>query len=230
VTEKKPPVVAVIIPALNEEESIGKVVRAIPRLASRTVVVDNGSTDRTAAAAREAGAMVVREERKGYGHACLRGMEEVRDADIIVFLDGDFSDFPEEMPLLVAPIAEGRADMVIGSRMRGRRQRAAMAPQSLVANAFFSWVLRLYGMRVTDIGPFRAIRAQALFSLDMKEVTYGWTVEMMVKAARRHMRVVEVPVSYRRRLGRSKVSGSAIASLKAAARMTYTLLRYSRGG
>jgi glycosyltransferase involved in cell wall biosynthesis len=214
--------VAVIIPALNEEEAIGRVVKAIPPLASRVIVVDNGSTDRTAEKAREAGARVVREERKGYGYACLRGMKEAGDADVIVFLDGDCSDFPEEMALLIEPIAQGKADLVIGSRIRGRRERGALAPQALALRL-------LYGLRVTDIGPFRAIRSERLFSLNMKEGTYGWTLEMMVKAARRKQRVVEVPVSYRRRIGRSKVSGSLRASLKAVARMIYTIVRYWRG-
>jgi len=218
--------VAVIIPVLNEEEAIDRVVRAIPPLASQVIVVDNGSTDRTAEKARDAGARVVREERKGYGYACLRGMKEVGDADVVVFLDGDYSDFPEEMGLLIGPIARGKADLVIGSRIRGRRERGALPPQAFVANILFSLALRLlYGLRVTDIGPFRAIRADRLFSLNMKEGTYGWTLEMMIKAARRKQRVVEVPVSYRRRIGRSKVSGSLRANLKAAARMTYTIAK-----
>ena len=226
-TAGKPgPRVAVIIPALNEEESIGMVVRAIPPLATRVIVVDNGSTDRTAEEARGAGAIVIREERKGYGYACLRGMMEIGDAGIVVFLDGDYSDFPEEMGLLVAPIAEGRADLVIGSRIRGRRERGALPPQAVLANILFSRVLRLLcGLRVTDIGPFRAIRSDRLLSLDMREGTYGWTIEMMVKAARRNLRVVEVPVSYRRRIGRSKVSGSLRASLRAGARIICTIAK-----
>jgi len=219
--------VAAIIPALNEEDAIGLVVRAIPPIASQVIVVDNGSTDRTADMAREAGARVVREERNGYGYACLRGMEEAGNADVIVFLDGDYSDFPEEMGLLIGPIAQGKADLVIGSRIRGRRERGALPPQAFVANSLFSLALRLlYGLRVTDIGPFRAIRADRLFSLNMKEGTYGWTLEMMAKAARRNLQLMEVPVSYRRRIGRSKVSGSLRANLKAVARMTYTILRY----
>ena len=218
--------VAVIIPALNEEEAIGRVVRAIPPLASQVIVVDNGSTDRTAEKAREAGARVVREARKGYGYACLRGMKEAGDADVVVFLDGGYSDFPEEMGRLVGPIAQGKADLVIGSRIRGRRERGALPPQALIANSLFSLALRLlYGLRVTDIGPFRAIRADRLLSLNMQEGTYGWTLEMMAKAARRKLRVVEVPVSYRRRIGRSKVSGSPWVSLKAAARMIYTIAK-----
>lgn len=218
--------VAVIIPALNEEAAIGRVVRAIPPLASKVIIVDNGSTDQTAERAREAGACVVREERKGYGYACLRGMKEAGDADVIVFLDGDYSDFPEEMGLLVEPIAEGRADLVIGSRIRGRRERGALMPQSFIANILFSFLLRLlFGLKVTDIGPFRAIRSDQLLSLNMREGTYGWTLEMMAKAARRKLQVVEVPVSYRRRIGRSKVSGSLWVNLKASVQMIYTIVR-----
>lgn len=220
-------IVAVIIPALNEEEAIARVVREIPPLVSEVIVVDNGSTDQTAERAREAGAHVVREERKGYGYACLRGVEEAGNADVIVFLDGDYSDFPEEMPLLIEPIAAGRADLVIGSRIKGRREKDAMLPHSFVANILFSLALRLLcGLRVTDIGPFRAIKADQLVSLGMEESTYGWTLEMMIKAAKLKLRVVEVPVSYRRRIGHSKVSGSFWASLKAGAKMIHTM-RYA---
>jgi glycosyltransferase involved in cell wall biosynthesis len=220
--------VAVIIPALNEEAAIGRVVGEISPLVARIIVVDNGSTDRTAERARMAGAHVVREERRGYGHACLRGMEEAGDANVIVFLDGDYSDFPEEMRLLVEPILAGEADLVIGSRIRGRREKGAMLPHALLANILLSLALRLLcGLKITDIGPFRAIGAGQLFSLNMQEGTYGWTLEMMIKAARRKLRVIEVPVSYRRRIGRSKVSGSLWGSLKAGARMIHTLVRYA---
>ena len=219
--------IAAIIPALNEELAIGRVVREIPNLVSKTIVVDNGSTDRTAVQAREAGAHVVHEERKGYGYACLRGMEEAGDTDVLVFLDGDYSDFPAEMGLLIKPIAAGDADLVVGSRIRGRREKGAMLAHSFVANILFSLALRLLcGLKVTDIGPFRAIRYDRLISLGMEEGTYGWTLEMMVKAAKRKLRVVEVPVSYRKRIGQSKISGSAWESLKAGAKMIYTMGRY----
>lgn len=219
--------IVVIIPALNEEAAIGQVVREIPPLASNVIVVDNGSTDRTAERAREAGACVVREQRKGYGYACLRGMEETGDAEVIVFLDGDYSDFPEEMGLLIEPIAARDADLVIGSRIRGRREKGAMLPHSFAANILFSLALRLLcGLKVTDIGPFRAIKYDRLISLGMEEGTYGWTLEMMIKAAKRNLRVVEVPVSYRKRIGRSKVSGSLWESLKAGAKMIHTMMRY----
>lgn len=216
--------IAVIVPALNEELAIGRVVREIPNLVTKAIVVDNGSTDGTAEQAREAGAHVVHEERRGYGYACLRGMEEASDTDVLVFLDGDYSDSPEEMGLLIEPIAAGDADLVVGSRIRGRREKGAMLPHSFVANILFSLALRLlYGLRVTDIGPFRAIRYDWLISLGMEDVTYGWTLEMMVKAAKRKLRVVEVPVSYRKRIGQSKVSGSLWASLKAVTKMIYTM-------
>jgi len=193
----------VIIPALDEEAAIGWVVREIPPLASKVIVVDNGSTDGTAERAREAG-----------------------DAEVIVFLDGDYSDFPEEMGLLIEPIAAGDADLVIGSRIRGRREKGAMLPHSFVANVLFSLVLRLLcGLKVTDIGPFRAIKYDRLISLGMEEGTYGWTLEMMIKAAKRKLRVVEVPVSYRKRRGRSKVSGSLWESLKAGTKMIHTMMR-----
>ncbi len=221
--------IAVIIPALEEEAAIGQVVREALPLADRVIVADNGSTDQTAARARAAGAQVVFETRKGYGFACLKAMREVGDAEVVVFMDGDYSDYPQEMGLLVKPIAAGDADLVIGSRIRGKRERGALLPHALAANLFFSLALRLTcGLAVTDIGPFRAIRADRLFSLDMQEGTFGWTIEMMIKAAKRGLRVVEVPVSYRKRIGHSKVSGSLWASLQAGAKMLQTTWRYSR--
>ncbi len=221
--------IAVIIPALNEQAAIGRVVREALPLADRIIVTDNGSADQTAAQARAAGAQVVFESRKGYGFACLRAMREVGDAEVIVFMDGDYSDHAEEMVLLAKPIAAGAADLVIGSRLRGQRERGALLPHAFAANLFFSLALRLIcSLAVTDIGPFRAIRADRLFSLDMQEGTFGWTLEMMIKAAKRGLRVVEVPVSYRKRIGHSKVSGSLWASLQAGAKMLQTTWRYSR--
>jgi glycosyltransferase involved in cell wall biosynthesis len=218
--------IVVIIPALNEEEAIGHVVRDVPELVSKIIVVDNGSTDRTVEKAQEAGAVVVHELQKGYGYACLKGMEQVDDENVIVFLDGDYSDFPEEMVRLIDPILSGEADLVIGSRLSGERERGAMLPHALVANVIFSLLLRLFcGLRVTDIGPFRAIRKDKLIALELKEYTYGWTLEMMIKAARLGLKVMEVPVSYRRRLGHSKVSGSLWVSLKVGAKM-FSTMRY----
>ena len=216
--------IVVIIPALNEEAAIGKVIRDIPDVVNRIVVVDNGSTDRTVEEAREAGAIVMHEPQKGYGYACSKGMEQVKDEDLIVFLDGDYSDYPEEMVQLIEPILAGEADLVIGSRLRGERRMGAMLVHALLANLIFSLLLRICcGLKVTDIGPFRAIRKGQLVSLDLKELTYGWTLEMMIKAARRGLRVVEVPVNYRKRLGQSKISGSLWVSLKVGATMFLTM-------
>jgi glycosyltransferase involved in cell wall biosynthesis len=221
--------IAAIIPALDEQAAIGQVVGETLPLVRRVIVADNGSTDRTAEVARRAGALVVREPKKGYGYACLRAMQEVADADIVVFLDGDHSDVPEDMERLTGPIQAGEADLVIGSRIRGRREKGALLPHALVANLVFAALVRLLcGLRVTDIGPFRAIRSDCLFSLEMSEGTYGWTLEMMIKASRRRLRVAEVPVSYRKRIGRSKVSGSLWASLKAGAKMAQTIFKYLR--
>ncbi len=221
--------IAAIIPALDEQAAIAFVVQETLPLASKVIVVDNGSTDQTARRAREAGAHVVFEGKKGYGFACLRGMQEVGDADLVVFLDGDHSDYPAEMERLIKPLVADQADLVIGSRLRGRRERGALLVHSLVANILFSRALRvLYGLRVTDIGPFRAIKADRLFSLSMQEGNFGWTLEMMIKAARHKLRVVEVPVRYRRRMGRSKVSGSLSESLKAGVKMMQTTWRYWR--
>lgn len=203
-------IVVAVIPARNEEGAIGKVVAALPRdLVQRVVVVDNGSTDGTAAVARAAGAEVVAVMKPGYGRACATGVAAAGDAEIILFLDGDYSDFPEEAPQLLEPILRGEADLVIGSRLRGRRERGALPAHQLFGNWLVSWLMRLlYGLPITDLGPFRAIRVELLASLEMREMTYGWPTEMMVKAARQGARVTEVPVSYRRRIGRSKISGT----------------------
>jgi len=222
--------VVAIIPALDEEGSIGQVVAAVPRDAvSEVIVVDNGSADRTAEVARRHGAVVVREPRRGYGAACYAGVIAAAGADLLVFLDGDRSDVPEEMPLILGPILRGEADLVIGSRLTGRREPGAMPPHAVFGNRLASRVLRaLYGVRITDLGSFRAIRRQALLDLGMQERTFGWPVEMIAKAARRGHRIVEVPVSYRRRIGRSKVAGTVKGSILAAYYIFATALRYAR--
>lgn len=192
-------------------------------------MVDNGSTDGTAEVARAHGARVVREDRRGYGRACLRGLAEVGEAQIVVFLDGDHSDHPQELPLLIQPILEDRADLVIGSRTLGHATSGALTPQQVFGNRLACLLIRLLlGHRYTDLGPFRAIRWDALQRLEMRDPTYGWTVEMQVKALRRGLRVVEVPVSYRRRIGQSKISGTLTGSLKAGYKIILTILRYAR--
>ncbi len=222
--------IAAIIPALNEEEAIGQVVSAVPRdVVSEVIVVDNGSTDRTAEVARAAGAMVVPQPECGYGAACHAGLMAADGADLLVFLDGDRSDVPQEMPLVLGPIIQGRADLVIGSRLAGRREPGAMPPHALFGNWLAGKVLRaLYRVRITDLGSFRAIRRTALLDLGMQERTFGWPVEMIAKAARRGYRVVEVPVSYRRRIGRSKVAGTVKGSVLAAYYIFATAFRYAR--
>jgi glycosyltransferase involved in cell wall biosynthesis len=222
--------VVAVIPALNEEGSIGQVVAAVPRnLVSRIIVVDNGSSDRTAEVAREAGAVVVPQPERGYGAACHAGLTAAVGADLLVFLDGDRSDVPEEAPFVLAPILEGRADLVIGSRLAGRREPRAMPPHALFGNWLASKVLRaLYQVRITDLGSFRAIPRNALLELGMEERTYGWPVEMIAKAARRGYRIAEVPVTYRRRIGRSKVAGTVKGSLLAAYYIFATAFRYAR--
>jgi glycosyltransferase involved in cell wall biosynthesis len=228
------PRIGVLIPAHNEERSIGLVLSEIPAgLVQEVVVVDNASTDNTAAAAWAAGATVVAEPRPGYGQACLTGLAYYaaqpadRTPDIIIFLDGDHSDFPEEMPALLAPLLRGEAELVIGSRALGQRELGALLPQQRFGNWLASRLLRLrYGGTHTDLGPFRAIRAEALASLGMADTNYGWTVEMQVKAARLGLRVAEVPVRYRRRIGVSKVSGTVRGTLGAGYKILWTIFKY----
>jgi glycosyltransferase involved in cell wall biosynthesis len=209
------PRVAIIIPALNEEDAIGEVLAHLPLPASSATVVDNGSTDRTAAIALEAGARVVGEPRRGYGAACLAGLAANTDADIIVFLDADFSEEPEQMRDLLAPIESGETDLALGTRVGpGRPWHARLGTRFCVASINLLW-----GTRYTDLGPFRAIRRSALDALHMTDRTWGWTIEMQVKAAEVALRTVEIPVRTRPRIGRSKISGTVSGTMKAAARM-----------
>jgi len=227
------PRIVVIIPAVDEEEAIGRVLAEVPSVVSEIIVVDNGSRDRTAEVARAAGATVVREPRRGYGQACQAGIAAAGDADVVVFLDGDYSDYPGQLVELLAPIREGKADLVIGSRTLGHRA-AGSHPLHAVWGTRFSVGLMnlLIGTRATDLGPFRAITAEGLHRLRMRDRSFGWTVEMQVKAARVGLRVVEVPVDYRPRIGRSKVSGSVSGTVRAAAKILGTIARHalSRAG
>ncbi len=224
------PSIVVIIPAYNEEAAIGKVLEAIPgSLVRRVIVVDNGSTDRTSARAAAKGAAIVWEPRRGYGQACLSGIAALGNVDIVVFLDGDYSDYPEEMSALVAPILQGEADLVIGSRTLGRREKGALLPQARFGNALATWLIRrLFGVQYTDLGPFRAIRSGTLRRLRMEDRNFGWTVEMQVKAARLGVRIVEVPVRYRRRIGTSKISGTLSGTIRAGYKILWTILRHAR--
>lgn len=227
------PRILVIIPALNEEMSIGKVIADIPQdLVSEVVVADNGSTDRTAEVAAGAGATVLREKRRGYGYACMKGIHYALSKsagerpDIIVFLDGDYSDYPEEMPLLVKPIIEDGFDMIIGSRTAGERERGALLPQALFGNALATTLIKwLYGASFTDLGPFRAVRFDKLLGLGMSDMTYGWTVEMQIKAAKQGLRCGESPVSYRKRLGVSKVTGTLGGTVRAGYKILWTIFK-----
>lgn len=221
-----------MIPARNEEASLPLVLGAIPRPPVRRVVVaDNNSTDGTAQAARDGRAVVVEAPRTGYGSACLAALDYLRRYDppeVVVFLDADYSDHPEELPSLVEPIVSRRADLVIGSRVLGEREPGALLPQARMGNWVACLLIRLlYRHRYTDLGPFRAIRWRALEDLEMKDPDFGWTAEMQVKALRRGLRVVEVPVSYRRRVGASKITGTVKGTILAGYKILWTVLRYS---
>jgi glycosyltransferase involved in cell wall biosynthesis len=220
--------ISVIIPAVDEEEAIGLVIAEIPAVVQEVIVVDNGSRDRTAEVARAAGARVVSEPRRGYGRACLAGIAAADHPDVVVFLDGDRSDYPAQLPEVVAPILEGRADMVIGSRTLGRHEPGAHPWHAVLGTRLCVGFMNLTaGSQASDLGPFRAITAEALRRLDMRDANYGWTVEMQIKAARASLRVVEVPVDYRSRIGRSKVSGTVSGTVKAGTKILALIARYA---
>lgn len=225
--------IAVVIPAYNEEDSIGKVIRDIPEgLVEEVIVVSNASTDETEVRAAAAGATVLREEQKGYGNACLKGLDYIANKesenlpDIVVFLDGDYSDFPEEMSMLIQPIVEEGYDLVIGSRDLGEREKGAMAPQQIFGNWLATSLIRLlYGVVFTDLGPFRAIRYDKLVEINMQDKTFGWTVEMQVKAAKMKMKCTEVAVDYRKRIGVSKITGTIYGTVMAGYKILWTIFK-----
>lgn len=224
--------IKVIIPAYNEENSIGKVINDIPNSVSEVIVVNNNSTDHTEENAKQAGATVLTETRKGYGYACLKGMDyiskQTEKPDIIVFLDGDYSDYPEQLTEVVAPIINQDIDFVVGTRNTVERQKKSMTPQQLFGNWLATTLMRVFFKSTfTDLGPFRAIKYQKLLDLNMQDKTYGWTVEMQLKALKQKMTYVEVPVKYRERIGISKVSGTVKGSLLAGYKILSWIFKYS---
>ncbi len=224
-------VIDVIIPAYNEQDSIQEVLKDIPAHVREVIVVNNNSTDETPSVARAGGATVLDETRQGYGSACLKGMAHVAAKndlpEIIVFLDADYSDHPEELDLIVEPILSGRADMVIGSRALGEREKGSMMPQQVFGNWLATRLMHLFhGVRYSDLGPFRAIRYESLIALGMKDKDYGWTIEMQIKAAKNSLTFAEVPVSYRKRIGESKVSGTLKGTVMAGYKIITTIFKY----
>jgi glycosyltransferase involved in cell wall biosynthesis len=221
--------ILVIIPAFNEADSIEKVIRDIPEHVVReVVVVSNGSTDRTAEYAEAAGATVLHEQRRGYGAACLKGIAyaKTKQPDVVVFLDGDYSDFPNEITALVKPIFEEDVDLVIGSRIIGNAEPGALLPQARFGNWLATRLIRLFwNYRFTDLGPFRAVKFDKLLSMQMQDQTFGWTVEMQVKAAKMKLHCVEIPVSYRKRIGTSKITGTVSGTVKAGYKILFTIFK-----
>ena len=228
-----PPIVDVIIPAFNEEKSIAKVIGDIPALVRHVVVANNNSTDRTAEVATAAGAEVVFEPQKGYGKACLTAMDWIQQQevqpDILVFLDGDYSDYPQELELLIAPILEGKAELVIGSRSLGEREAGSMTFPQVFGNELATMLMRwMYGAKFSDLGPFRAIHWEKLLELGMVDQNFGWTIEMQIKAHQAGLRYQEVPVQYRKRIGVSKVSGTVKGVIGAGYKIIFTIFKYWR--
>lgn len=224
--------IKIIIPAFNEENAIGNVIRDIPvNFASEVIVVNNASTDDTAIIAKSGGATVLVESQKGYGRACLRGINYLKNLneniDIVVFIDADYSDYPEEMPLLIAPILQQNADLVIGSRALGKRATGSMTIPQIFGNWLATNLLKiLYNVDFTDLGPFRAIKYERLLQLNMQDTTYGWTVEMQLKAAKHNLKCMEVPVTYRNRIGISKISGTIKGTIMAGYKIIWTIFKH----
>lgn len=224
-------IIDVIIPAFNEEKSIGKVIGDIPKIVRHIIVCSNASTDRTVEVAETHGAIVVKEPLRGYGNACLKALAYIEQLEIkpmiVVFLDGDYSDYPEELTELVAPIVKNNFDLVIGSRDLGTKENGAMLPQQIFGNWLATRLIKLlFGYTFTDLGPFRAVTYSALQKINMVDKNYGWTVEMQVKAAKLKLRCTEIPVRYRKRIGQSKISGTLIGTISAGYKIILTIFRY----
>ncbi|MDN3595449.1 glycosyltransferase family 2 protein [Zunongwangia endophytica] len=229
---KKKALIKVIIPAYNEEDSVAKVIAEIPNLVDEVIVVSNNSTDDTEKNASAAGATVLKENRKGYGYACLKGMEHIanqnHNPDIIVFLDGDYSDYPSELTKIIAPIQQQNIDMVIGARVKKWREDGSMTFPQIFGNWLATTLMRLFfGAKFTDLGPFRAIKYQKLLQLNMQDKTYGWTVEMQLKAIKQNFSYIEIPVHYKNRIGVSKVSGTLKGAIFAGVKILGWIFKYS---
>tara|TARA_B100001057_G_scaffold442529_1_gene477981 strand:+ start:1686 stop:2378 length:693 start_codon:yes stop_codon:yes gene_type:complete len=221
--------ISIIIPVLNEEKSIGKVITSLPKIYHQLIVVDNGSNDLTEKIAEKKGAIVLSEKNRGYGNACLKGIRFLKKnpPDIVVFLDGDFSDYPQEIKKIIKPIQQKKVDFVIGSRIKSLREKGSMTPQQIFGNKLACFLLKLiYGGKFTDLGPFRAIKWNTLMDLNMIDKTYGWTIEMQLKVLRKKISYNEVPVSYRRRIGNSKISGTLRGSLFAGIKIIGWIVKY----
>ena len=224
--------IKVIIPAYNEQDSIAHVIKDIPSIVDEVIVISNNSTDLTEANAKNAGATVLQESNKGYGYACLKGMDYIAKQDskpdIVVFLDGDYSDFPEELTKIVAPIIDQNMDFVIGARVKNLREEGSMMPQQVFGNWLATTLMSLFfGAKFSDLGPFRAIKYDKLLALNMEDKTYGWTVEMQLKVLKQKLSYLEVPVNYRNRIGVSKVSGTIKGSIFAGVKILTWIFKYS---
>lgn len=224
--------IKVIIPAYNEEEAIINVIKEIPEIVAEVIVVDNNSTDQTSKVAKEAGATVLFESRKGYGYACLKGLEYIKNSednvDIVVFLDGDYSDYPEELIKIVDPILNQNIDFVIGARVKKLRENGSMTPQQVFGNWLATFLMKLFfNANFSDLGPFRAIKYEKLVALQMEDKTYGWTVEMQLKALKQKLNYTEIPVRYKNRIGVSKVSGTVKGTVMAGVKIIGWILKYT---
>lgn len=226
------PIINVIIPAFNEQDSITNVIKDIPKFVEKIIVVNNNSSDATAKNAKNAGAIVLNENRKGYGYACLKGMEyissRIEKPEIVVFLDGDYSDYPEQLSEIIQPIVNNNIDFVLGARVKNLREQGAMTPQQIFGNWLATFLMKLFfGAKFTDLGPFRAIKYTKLLELHMQDKTYGWTVEMQLKVLKKKMSYIEIPVKYRNRIGVSKVSGTVKGTIFAGIKILSWIFKYS---